>query len=904
MSSSPEINVPADRQPETWRRDVRISLLVGLACLLIYNANLRSIGSGDTLPARYLPFGLWRYGTLALDPIRDVTIEGHALPYWIVKGRAGRSVSMYPVVLPVLVAPLYLPAVAYLHFTDWTEWRLRLVATVMEKLVSSLVAAVATALFFLLLRRRATLSDALILTLAFGFGTNTWMIGSQALWQHGLPELLLVGVLLLLTGPCTTARALVAGALFGLIVGERSPNLLLVAGLFLYGVHWARRRTIGLLLGAAVPLGLVLAYNVAVVGNLLGGYGSVASAVSLRRALAFFFGHGLLTGVAGLLVSPTRGLFVFSPFLILAPAAFLRGLRDRDTRALTLAIGVGVLAQTLLYAKADWRAGHSWGPRWLTDLLPLLVFLLPPALAALHGLRRTAFMLAIGVSVAIQAVGAFYYISTSDVLIFAVLRGPDVMRAAWNPRNTPFWVELRNGLAYADPAFNPWRELRAQGNIDRVTTSSGGGESLPAGAPVTLEGWALTNDLSPAAVEITVDGHLRGVTTTFFERPDVRATLHAAAPAGWRLEIGTDGLEPGPHVLAAAARFRQSAIAVPVVQRALTVVPRETQERARAAALAAAAVNAAALIRSHQQREGYWLTSYTSGLRFEAPRQEMNTFLTSMMVDLLAPVAAEEGLGESVERARAHLAGQIEATGLVRYHGRPDAPTIGTLGCKITPDADDTALVWRLVAHDRPALLRRALAVLKQYRTDEGLYRTWLAPRERYECIDPGKDPDPTDVAIQMHVLLLLSEVEPPAALALCDALGHGVGEGRLWVYYERTPVVPLLRQADLRRAGCSLRLPEERLRTSVDGQEVWLTVARMLSAADSSGRSSERTALLDRLAKDEFLLVRQTPPLLYHNDLTATVRRFYWSEDFGYALWLRLYLEETRRRDDTKSGA
>ena len=33
----------------------------------------------------------------------------------------------------------------------------------------------------------------------------------------------------------------------------------------------------------------------------------------------------------------------------------------------------------------------------------------------------------------------------------------------------------------------------------------------------------------------------------------------------------------------------------------------------------------------------------------------------------------------------------------------------------------------------------------------------------------------------------------------------------------------------------------------------------------------------------------------MYHNDLTATVRRFYWSEDFGYALWLRLYAESER---------
>jgi hypothetical protein len=50
--------------------------------------------------------------------------------------------------------------------------------------------------------------------------------------------------------------------------------------------------------------------------------------------------------------------------------------------------------------------------------------------------------------------------------------------------------------------------------------------------------------------------------------------------------------------------------------------------------------------------------------------------------------------------------------------------------------------------------------------------------------------------------------------------------------------------------------------------------------------------AVLRELARDDFALIRVNPPLLYHNDLTATVSRYYWSEDAGYALWLRLYTE------------
>src|ERR1700753_1547662 len=131
---------PAGGDAARRRRDLRVGLLLGLLCLLVYNANLRTIGTGDSLPARYQPFALWRFGTLRLDPIRDATREGHPGAYWIVDGRSGHPVSLYPVVLPVLVAPLYLPAVAYLQVRGWTPTRLMRTAIVMEKLTASLLA--------------------------------------------------------------------------------------------------------------------------------------------------------------------------------------------------------------------------------------------------------------------------------------------------------------------------------------------------------------------------------------------------------------------------------------------------------------------------------------------------------------------------------------------------------------------------------------------------------------------------------------------------------------------------------------------------------------------------------------------------------------------------------------------
>jgi hypothetical protein len=122
------------------------------------------------------------------------------------------------------------------------------------------------------------------------------------------------------------------------------------------------------------------------------------------------------------------------------------------------------------------------------------------------------------------------------------------------------------------------------------------------------------------------------------------------------------------------------------------------------------------------------------------------------------------------------------------------------------------------------------------------------------------------------------------------------VNEDRVWVYYSMTPLVPLVRSKDLQAAGCPLQVPESRTKVSVADQAPWVKVASLLGGVGPKNESSEEieTALRE-IARDDFALARRNPPLLYHNDLTASVRRYYWSEDAGYALWLRLYFEHER---------
>ncbi|HEV7572886.1 MAG TPA: hypothetical protein VGQ21_15410 [Thermoanaerobaculia bacterium] len=860
-----------------FRDRLRTSLLIGLCCLLVYNANLRSITAGDTYPARYLPFAILQYHTIFFDPIVKVAAQGRGDgAFWLVQRRGRPTFSLYPIVVPVLLAPLYIPAVAYLHLRGWTDARLDQIARLMEKLCASFVAALSASLLFLLLRRRTKASIALLLTLAYALGTTTWVIGSQALWQHGMAELLIIGALLFLTGPCTVPRTLAAGLLLGLIAGDRPPDVILAAALGAYGLFWAgRSRAVLLAAAAAVPMIAVLLYNLHVAGNVGGGYGLVGH--------ARFFGHDLLSGIAGLLVSPTRGLFVFSPFLLFLFLAWRYLPRGRDERGLTLAMSIGIAVQILLYAKADWRSGLSWGPRYLTDLLPFLMWMLVPVVAALRGVGRICFLLTVAIAIAIEAIGAISYSGSVDLPIYAADHGwiTHDMRAAWQWRNAPFIASLKQGIA------SPELTIAMRGSFDAIESGGRATSVVTAGQQASATGWALAGDATPSQVALMIDGRQTVVSNVFSDRPDVRATLHETSPAGWRIPLDTATLAPGQHHLTLFAWASGRVEEHYIEERTLTVRPPQAAVE-RNAELEENSRKATARIREHQQAPGYWLTSYTSEPRFHEPHPEMNTFLTALLVDLLNPLAATSGLDESLQRARRHLTSQIESGGLVRYHGLPNGPTIGTLGCAITPDTDDTALVWRLAPDRDRRRLDPALATIGRYRTPEGLYRSWLAPRDAYQCLDPGSDPNPADIVIQMHLLQLLAEVRPPAGRALCDAIRSVTDQDRVWVYYRKTPLIPILRLGDLRRAGCAVELPESRMRTDVPGQQLWVTVVRALGS--SAPDVTVIQSVLRELARDDFALIRMNPPLLYHNDLTATVSRYYWSEDAGYALWLKLY--------------
>ena len=297
-------------------------------------------------------------------------------------------------------------------------------------LVTALAALVVGVIAYQRLRapERARRRAAFAVGAVFAVGTASWSTASRALWQHG-PSMLALALALLLalrleeygreagsrTRSWATAAAL--GATLAAAYAMRPTNAVAVAAFTALLLLRHRKVLLWHLSGLAVVIGAFVAVNLASYGQPLPKYFG-AGRISLHP--------DYLEAVAANLVSPARGLLVFSPIVLLSAVGVVIAVRKRAIGPLELLAASCVVGQLAVVSAQNegWWAGHAFGPRFLTDVLPLLAFLSLPAVQALldaaHApVRGTKFrasvvalLLAVAVSVAINGQGALLKSST------------------------------------------------------------------------------------------------------------------------------------------------------------------------------------------------------------------------------------------------------------------------------------------------------------------------------------------------------------------------------------------------------------------------------------------------------------------------------------------------------------
>lgn len=408
-------------------------LAFGAVLLVVYLANGREISQHDTIPAtvqvlcmaRGEGYGIFleRYGFIVggSDPMPDISVT------W----KRGRLVSRYPVAPGMIASPLVGAQALVLDRIRpgwdaktgglWDDGRM------MAKNSAAVIVALTGALLLGWLRALGLRRAAWPAALAACLGSDLWTVGSQALWQHGPAALALVATGWLLTARgLSRRRASAAGITAALLVACRSMDLPFAVLTFAWVARNEPRRLAYFLAGPVTIGGALIAYNLYFFDTLSGGLAELESMHPALHGVPGMWSRHVIAGMLGTLFSPARGLFVYCPWALFAVVVGPRAWQLLRPFGHMRWMVLGLLPHLLIVsAYSVWWAGHCFGPRYWTEVMPLFAVLF--ALGIEWARRRSRRLLVVAwltlaSAIGVQAVGAFLYPSSWNAVPFDVDR--------------------------------------------------------------------------------------------------------------------------------------------------------------------------------------------------------------------------------------------------------------------------------------------------------------------------------------------------------------------------------------------------------------------------------------------------------------------------------------------------
>lgn len=364
-----------------WLREGIVAILVSLAVFALYMADRDVVQRADSIWTLHVAMSLVHEGNVNLDEIRPLILPAESLTVLPI---GEHLYSWFPLGTPLLIAPLLAlvdqAAKALGGFDLYfylTHHRPDQLLGQIELALASGIVALTAGVVYLFGREFLSRGRALLLVFLFAFCTSAWSTAGRALWQHGPSMLLLLLTLFFLVRAKKDAvQAQYAGLFLALAYVVRPNNAIPVLIFSLY-VLWVHPRQMArYLLWAAPAAILFMTYNWRLYGSILPPYYAVGR-ISLHPALA--------EALLGNLFSPARGLFVYTPLLLLSAFGPYLKRREGTLDRLDIAVVVVVVLHWLVSSSHWlWWAGHSYGPRLFTDMIPFFLYLLIPVIAKLE----------------------------------------------------------------------------------------------------------------------------------------------------------------------------------------------------------------------------------------------------------------------------------------------------------------------------------------------------------------------------------------------------------------------------------------------------------------------------------------------------------------------------------------
>jgi MFS family permease len=420
--------------------DYLAASLLAAILFCVYNLNFRHGTGVDSISTTVLPVSIIREGNLDLDEFRALlSTHTRALDLSLnefggIQEQHGHLVTSYPLGAAIMAVPFFWIADRMHYLREWHHYR------VVGKIAASFMVALSASFVFLALRLTLPATVCWLIALFFGLGTSAWPVSSQELWQHGPGTLCLAAsayVLARFSGSPSQRFAFMAGLFLALAVLCRLLNVVPVIALSCFILFHHRNYAVAFF-APLVACALAIAYyNIATYGQLSGGYDAIyQSQWHAWRGLNSHnaYSNPLLQGLTDVLLSPGRGLFLYSPFLIPAYVASIYFL-IRPPQPLLRYLALWVILMSLALAKNTlWWGGANFGPRYFSETCVALAMLTGACWPLLTRCRfcYPAFIASGLFSISINGIGAVFapYGCTDPT---AVDRHPDWLRSWRHP---------------------------------------------------------------------------------------------------------------------------------------------------------------------------------------------------------------------------------------------------------------------------------------------------------------------------------------------------------------------------------------------------------------------------------------------------------------------------------------
>lgn len=347
-----------------------------LTVFIIYIAS-PIITSSDSQWTLYVASSLVREGNIDLNEYRHF-ISDHD---YRVFQQNDTLYYFFPIGTPIIVTP----AVGILNFlfplkysVDFTTYLQNNppnhFTDLIEKWLASLIAVLAGIAFYVFIKQRSNARIAFFLAFIFLLSTAMYSTSSRALWQHGPTVLLLsLAFIQLQPGqPNKTLRLVMAGFLLAFSFIVRPTNAISIFFIGLYILWNYRASGWPYFLTQGVFFLLFFLLNFQEFGFILPPY---YMPQRLQGNSTFW------QALAGNLISPSRGLLVYSPVFILSFLGMFLLFREKKLQLTQLApYFILILAAHWIAVSSfrPWYGGWSIGYRFFTDMTPLLTYLLIP----------------------------------------------------------------------------------------------------------------------------------------------------------------------------------------------------------------------------------------------------------------------------------------------------------------------------------------------------------------------------------------------------------------------------------------------------------------------------------------------------------------------------------------------